>query len=372
MHEGDRIIARESEQVFFFNMEVEGNDATSHVEDPAVHETPTDVEEALGQIDDSIPADEEIDENDFPPPPPPPEDVAADLDAPDAPQEDVPADLDAPDAPPEDAPTDLDTTDAPPEDVPTDLDATGVPQEDVPANLDATDASPELESETVPDVVNDEVEPDLVENNLVESDPVIETDPNIEPELEIAPSESDIQEPDMDSQPDEEEAHQSAVDSTEIPEPGPEQLPDPPADDYEIPDSPPQPVNGNVIVTTPGDTTPPPTYDEDMPDKAPPIYPNTVIEGGGEADEITEIDMEPAAGSGENGDLDPIIMMYTNDKKDGKNSAKSRTICFTMFFIVLAITAIGVVFYLVLYYENQDSPDVTSTLPPVTAGNMPP
>ena len=119
------------------------------------------------------------------------------------------------------------------------------------------------------------------------------------------------------------------------------------------PDSP--QVNGTV----PNEGgTPPPEYNEDpSPEKAVTaagIYENTVI---GDTDEIT--DMNAEIDGGKSSDYDPIIMMYAKEDATQRRNGKSLVVCFTLFFIILAATAVGLAFYFVSeFYTSISSVEI--------------
>lgn len=98
---------------------------------------------------------------------------------------------------------------------------------------------------------------------------------------------------------------------------------------------------------TNGESTPPPMYDEAAEaEKSSPVYQNGMV--ADDPDGITSLDDEVPNGHGMNGDQDPIIMMYSDDKT---SSTKARLICFVMCFVVVAVTVIALVFYVVGEYK---------------------
>eukprot|EP00057_Strongylocentrotus_purpuratus_P017599 XP_011672073.1 PREDICTED: proline-rich receptor-like protein kinase PERK12 [Strongylocentrotus purpuratus] len=113
-----------------------------------------------------------------------------------------------------------------------------------------------------------------------------------------------------------------------------------------------------------GESTPPPMYDEAAEtEKSSPVYQNGMV--ADDPDGITSLDDEVVPnGNGMNGDQDPIIMMYSDDKT---SSTKARLICFVMCFVVVAVTVIALVFYVVVYLgigESSDGSGDTMTTTP--------
>ncbi|XP_041470521.1 cell surface glycoprotein 1-like isoform X1 [Lytechinus variegatus] len=212
------------------------------------------------------------------------------------------------------------------------------------------DSEPPPEPESVPEPAPEPAtEPESVSDSVPEPEPVPETDPPTEPASEPTP-EIDDEANDVtdliDSAVDP-EIDEAAVDPTTeneiISQDEESQAPAEVTVDPET-ESP---------VSADGNSTPPPMYDE-APEAEKPqaIYQNSMV--AEDTDGITTLDEEVPNGHGVNGDLDPIIMMYSNEKT---SSTRARLICFVMFFIVVAITVIALTFYLVLYYENRDSSD---------------